>query len=102
MRARNASPSTPRRMTGEPSGSGGAAATRSRPVRSRTRTRARTVRAVEPFIHQYQPAAAPGAKLTLLMLHGTGGNEHDLLPLGRHIAPRAALLSPRGQVLERG
>jgi predicted esterase len=56
------------------------------------------------FIHQYVPAvagsAAPFAGITLLLLHGTGGDEHDLLSLGEAVAPGAALLSPRGKVLE--
>lgn len=52
------------------------------------------------FAHVYKPAAQPGAP-TLLLLHGTGGDEHDLLPLGG-LFPGANLLSPRGQVLERG
>lgn len=57
------------------------------------------------FIHRYIPPAA-GAELasstTLLLLHGTGGDEEDLIPLGRALLPGAGLLSPRGKVLERG
>lgn len=51
------------------------------------------------FIHRFEPATAPGLP-PLLLLHGTGGDENDLLPLGRAVLPGAALLSPRGQVLE--
>ena len=57
---------------------------------------------MEAFVHHFERAPDESSKLTLLMLHGTGGDEHDLLPLGRRLAPAAALLSPRGQVLERG
>jgi predicted esterase len=53
------------------------------------------------FEHIYNPAQRSGAP-TLLMLHGTGGNEHDLLPVARMLDPSAAVLSPRGQVLENG
>lgn len=53
------------------------------------------------FVHTFAPAQNAGAP-TLLLLHGTGGNEHDLLDVGRALAPQAALLSPRGQVLENG
>ena len=53
------------------------------------------------FVHVFRPGGRPGAPV-LLMLHGTGGNEQDLLPLGSALIPDAALLSPRGQLLERG
>lgn len=56
------------------------------------------------FIHRFVPA--PGGDVaaapTVLLLHGTGGNEHDLLDLGRTIAPQANLLSPRGKISENG
>ena len=51
------------------------------------------------FIHEFVPGSS---KRTLLLLHGTGGNERDLIPLGRELDPNAALLSPRGKVLENG
>ncbi|WP_322511509.1 alpha/beta hydrolase [Chloroflexus sp.] len=55
------------------------------------------------FIHRFEPSPDHEAtSATLLLLHGTGGNEHDLIPLGRELLPSAALLSPRGRVLERG
>lgn len=53
------------------------------------------------FVHRYVPAEEPG-RPPLLLLHGTGGNESDLLPLGLQLAPGAALLSPRGKVSEDG
>jgi len=51
------------------------------------------------FIHHFEPGKS---ERTLLLLHGTGGNEHGLIDLGRAIDPDAALLSPRGKVLENG
>jgi phospholipase/carboxylesterase len=51
------------------------------------------------FIHEFVPGTSDR---TLLLLHGTGGNEHDLIPLGRELDSNAALLSPRGKVLENG
>ena len=51
------------------------------------------------FIHEFVPGTS---NRTLLLLHGTGGNERDLIPLGRELNPNAALLSPRGKILENG
>jgi predicted esterase len=54
---------------------------------------------ISGFIHRFIPGSS---SRTLLLLHGTGGNENDLLSLGRALDPEAALLSPRGMVLENG
>ena len=67
------------------------------------------------FIHRFMPAkneeseertrqlATEGkAFTTFLLLHGTGGNEQDLIPLAYELDKRAAILSPRGKVLENG
>jgi predicted esterase len=54
------------------------------------------------FSHRFVAPSQPGSGVTLLLLHGTGGNEEDLLPLGHELLPGAALLSPRGKVLEHG
>ncbi|MCK1310571.1 alpha/beta hydrolase [Bradyrhizobium sp. 166] len=53
------------------------------------------------FIHRFEPARDAGSP-PLLLLHGTGGDENDLLGLGKMISPGSALLSPRGRVLEHG
>ena len=51
------------------------------------------------FVHRFVPGTS---KLTLLLLHGTGGDENDLIPLGPTLRPDAALLSPRGKQSENG
>ena len=53
------------------------------------------------FIHRFIPATQPG-KPPLLLLHGTGGDENDLIPLAAQLSPGSALLSPRGKVTENG
>ena len=53
------------------------------------------------FVHKFEPGSDP-TRAPILLLHGTGGDESDLLPLGRAIAPGAALLAPRGKVIENG
>jgi len=54
------------------------------------------------FIHRFVPAEDSASGETLLVLHGTGGDENDLIGIGQAVAPRASILSPRGNVLENG
>jgi phospholipase/carboxylesterase len=54
------------------------------------------------FTHRFEPAADSSSGETLLVLHGTGGDENDLIGIGQAVAPGAAILSPRGNVLENG
>lgn len=56
---------------------------------------------LESFVHRYLPAESEAGP-TLLLLHGTGGTEEDLIPLARELLPGAGILSPRGQVSENG
>lgn len=51
------------------------------------------------FIHQFEAGSLAS---TLLLLHGTGGSEHDLVPMAKQLAPGVNILSPRGKVLENG
>ena len=57
--------------------------------------------ALDLHVHRWEPGSGSGAP-TLLLLHGTGGDENDLIPLGRMLSPGSALLSLRGNVLEQG
>src|SRR6185503_4453698 len=52
------------------------------------------------FIHRI--IAGEAERIPILLLHGSGGDENDLLPLADRIAPNHTLLSPRGQVTEHG
>ena len=56
------------------------------------------------FIHRFISAnsKAKNSGLTLLLLHGTGGTEDDLIPVGKELRPDASILSVRGKVLENG
>src|SRR5437879_7047294 len=54
------------------------------------------------YIHRYDPPKDHSQDVTLLLLHGTGGDEHALSGLGRMLIPGAGQLSPRGNVLENG
>ena len=52
------------------------------------------------FVHRFIPGNEE--EKTVLLLHGTGGSEDDLIPLGQDLAPGAAILSPRGKISENG
>src|SRR5256885_8909815 len=54
------------------------------------------------FIHRFLPAPDAASGETLVVLHSTGGDENDLIGIGQAVAPGAAILSPRGNVLENG
>lgn len=54
------------------------------------------------FVYRFLPSKDAASVDTLLVLHGTGGDENDLVSLGQTVAPGAAILSPRGNVLENG
>ena len=54
------------------------------------------------FQFHFEPATNPAETRTLLLLHGTGGTEHDLVSIGRELLPGAAIISPRGIVNEQG
>lgn len=51
------------------------------------------------FEHVFELGSSP---ITILALHGTGGNEHDLVPMAKMVAPNANVLSPRGKISEDG
>jgi phospholipase/carboxylesterase len=51
------------------------------------------------FVHKFTPGRTP---MTVLLLHGSGGDENDLLPIAGALAPGAAVLSPRGNVVQHG
>jgi predicted esterase len=54
------------------------------------------------YQHRFEPASSDISAPPLLLLHGTGGDENDLIPLARQLSPDSMLLSPRGDVMENG
>lgn len=59
------------------------------------------LQSTDTFVHRFIPGRSADAP-TLLLLHGTGGSEEDLIDVGRMLHPDAAALSPRGRILENG
>jgi len=53
------------------------------------------------MIHVFRKGTDP-TRPTLVLFHGTGGNEHDLLPLAELLSPGSSVLGIRGNVLENG
>ncbi len=55
------------------------------------------------FLHEYiETEDSENNKVTIVALHGTGGDEHDLIPLAKKVGSGAAIISPRGKVVEGG
>jgi predicted esterase len=54
------------------------------------------------FVHKYLPASGSPPAETLLLFHGTGGDEESMIQIGQMVSQDAGLLSPRGKVLENG
>src|SRR5215471_14702328 len=102
VRNRNRRPGLCRRRAGGRAWPIAEAARVSRAVAAKDRESASLIggRVMSAFIHRFEPGAPDGRPL--LLLHGTGGDENDLIPLGKAVAPSAPLLSPRGKVLEHG
>ncbi len=69
------------------------------PLRSRIERSLPPLRSA-PFIHKYIEPQRDNNDLTIVALHGTGGDEHDLIPLAQQIGHGSAIISPRGRVKE--
>jgi len=54
------------------------------------------------LVHRFVTGEGSAANTTLVLLHGTGGDENDMVPLAASLLPGAAILSPRGAVREGG
>jgi predicted esterase len=54
------------------------------------------------FVHEFIPAEPGAPPFTLLLLHGTGGDEQGMIPLGKEVGSGVAMLSPLGRDVENG